>query len=118
MKWLILILGIASNASASILIKFAVMPPHKSLSLADPLTILGNLQLWFGLGFYGLAFLLYTVALSLLPLNVAYPVLTSGAVAVVAVLSVIIFQEPYNWTLGAGIIMVIAGTVLITSRCV
>lgn len=116
MKWLILILGIASSASASVLIKLAVMPPHKAPSFDDPLTALSNLPLWFGLGFYGLAFLFYTVALSLMPLNVAYPILTSGSVAAVALLSVLIFQEPFNWMMGAGILLVIAGVMLLTAN--
>ncbi|WP_237247321.1 multidrug efflux SMR transporter [Sideroxyarcus emersonii] len=118
MKWLILILGIVSSASASVCIKLATMPPHKLPSFNDPLAILSNLPLWFGVGFYGLAFLLYTAALKLLPLNVAYPVLTSGAVAVVALLSALIFQEPFNWMTVSGIVLVIAGVILITAKLI
>jgi multidrug transporter EmrE-like cation transporter len=68
------------------------------------------------LGLYGAAFLLYAAALSRLPLNVAHPVLTSGAVAAVALLSVLLFKEPFYWTTGLGIFFVIAGVVLITTR--
>jgi sugar phosphate isomerase/epimerase len=42
MKWLILILGIASNASASVLIKMAMTPPRKLPSLAEPLAVLST----------------------------------------------------------------------------
>lgn len=35
MKWLILILGIASNASASVLVKLAMLPPRRFPSLSD-----------------------------------------------------------------------------------
>lgn len=116
MKWLILILGIASNASASVLVKMAMMPPRKFPSFSDPMAALTNWPFWLGLGLYGGAFLLYAAALARLPLNVAHPILTAGAVATVAVFSVVIFRESFYWTTGAGIVLVIAGVVLITAR--
>ena len=60
--------------------------------------------------------LLYAAALSVLPLNVAHPILTSGAVATVAVLSLVLFREPFHWTTIAGIVLVMVGVVLITVR--
>jgi multidrug transporter EmrE-like cation transporter len=116
MKWLILILGIASNASASVLVKIAMMPPRKFPSLSEPMAALSNWPFWLGLVLYGIAFLLYAAALARLPLNVAHPVLTSGAVAAVALCSLLIFREPFHWTTIAGILLVIAGVVLITLR--
>jgi len=116
MKWLILILGIASNASASVLIKMALMPPRQLPSFSDPMAALSNWPLWLGISLYGAAFLLYAAALHFLPLNVAHPVLTAGAVATVAVLSVVIFKEPFYWTTGLGIALVIGGVVLISAN--
>jgi multidrug transporter EmrE-like cation transporter len=116
MKWLILVLGIAANASASVLVKMAMLPPRKFPSLSDPMLALGNWPFWLGLGLYGAAFLLYAAALARLPLNVAHPVLTCGAVAAVATLSVLVFREPFYWTTGAGILLVIGGVMLITAR--
>lgn len=116
MKWLILILGIAANASASVLVKLAMMHPRQFPSLRDPWSALSNWPFWLGLGLYGAAFLLYAAALSRLPLNVAHPVLTSGAVAAVALLSLLIFREPFHWTTMAGIIFVIIGVFFITFR--
>ena len=116
MKWLILILGIASNASASVLVKMAMMPPRKFPSPSEPMAALGNWPFWMGLALYGVAFLLYAAALARLPLNVAHPVLTAGAVATVALCSVLIFREPFHWTTAAGIVLVIAGVALITAR--
>ncbi len=116
MKWLILILGIACNASASVLVKFAMIPPRKFPSLGEPMTALGNWPFWLGLVLYGLAFLLYAAALARLPLNVAHPVLTSGAVAAVALCSLLIFREPFHWTTIAGILLVVVGVTLITVR--
>ena len=116
MKWLILFLGIATNASASVLVKMAMMPPRKFPSLSDPLGALSNWPFWLGLLFYGAAFLLYAAALARLPLNVAHPVLTSGAIATVAFRSDLVFREPFPWTTGMGIVLVIAGVALLTAR--
>jgi small multidrug resistance pump len=116
MKWLILVLGIAANASASVLVKIAMTPPRKFPSLTDPQAAFSNWPLWLGLALYGGAFLLYAAALARLPLNVAHPILTSGAVATVALFSALIFREPFHWTTGAGILLVIGGVALITAR--
>ncbi|WP_182310235.1 EamA family transporter [Aeromonas media] len=116
MKWLILILGIASNASASVLVKMAMMPPRRFPSLNEPMAALSNWPFWLGLGLYGAAFLLYAAALARLPLNVAHPVLTAGAIATVALCSVVILREPFHWTTAAGIVLVIAGVALITAQ--
>jgi small multidrug resistance pump len=116
MKWLILVMGIACNASASVLVKMAMIPPRKFPSLSDPLAALSNWPFWLGLGLYGGAFLLYAAALARLPLNVAHPILTAGAVATVAMSSALIFREPFYWTTAAGILLVIVGVALITAR--
>lgn len=116
MKWLILVLGIATNASASLLIKLAMMPPRKFPSPADPMAAVANWPFWLGLGLYGSAFLLYALALSKFPLNVAHPILTSGAVAAVSIFSALIFRESFHWMTVMGIILVIAGVFLISSH--
>lgn len=116
MKWLIVVLGIVSNASASVLVKIAMMPPRKFPSLGDPLAALSNWPFWLGLGLYGAAFLFYAAALARLPLNVAHPVVTSGTIAVVALCSSLIFRESFPWTTISGILLVVAGVVLITVR--
>jgi small multidrug resistance pump len=115
LSWLIVILGIASNAFASVLVKIAMLPPRKFPSFNDPLGALANWPFWLGLGFYGAAFLLYAAALARLPLHVAQPVLTSGAIATVAILSVVIFQEPLHWSTVAGIGFVMVGVVLLAA---
>lgn len=116
MKWSILVLGVVSNAMASILVKIAMMPPRKFPSFDDPTAAFANWPFWLGLCMYGVAFLLYAAALARLPLNVAHPILTSGAIAVVAISSVLIFREPLYWSTGVGITLVILGVMLITAR--
>jgi len=116
MKWVILMIGIASNASASVLVKLAMKPPRSFPSLREPMAALGNWPFWLGLALYGVAFMLYAAALARLPLNVAHPVLTAGAVAAVAICSYVIFKEPFYWSTFIGILLVIVGVVLITVR--
>ncbi|VWC05470.1 4-amino-4-deoxy-L-arabinose-phosphoundecaprenol flippase subunit ArnE [Burkholderia lata] len=116
MKWLIVALGIVSNASASVLVKLAMMPPRQFPSLSSPMAALTNWPFWLGLSLYGGAFLLYAAALARLPLNVAHPILTSGAIATVALFSILIFREPFHWMTGTGILLVIAGVILISAR--
>ncbi|HEE0064793.1 TPA: EamA family transporter [Citrobacter braakii] len=94
----------------------AMMPPRKFPSLADPLASLSNWPFWLGLALYGGAFLFYAAALAVFPLNIAHPVLTTGAVAAVAVLSVLVFNETFHWTTIAGVVLVIVGVALITSK--
>ena len=84
MKWLLIIFGILSNVFASVLIKVAMMPLRKIPSLKDPWSLITNIPLWSGLFLYGMAFVLYAAALRFFPLHVAHPVLTSGAIAGVA----------------------------------
>lgn len=116
MKWLLLLTGILSNASASVLIKYATLPPRRFPTLADPMGALSNWPFWLGLGLYGAAFLLYAATLARLPLSVAHPILTSGAVVVVFLTSVLFFREPFHWTSALGVLFVIAGVALITAR--
>lgn len=116
MKWLILILGVLSNASASVLIKIAMTPPRKFPSLEAPLEALSNWPLWLGIVLYGAAFLLYAAALARLPMNVAHPLLTAGSIAAVALASALIIREPFYWNTVMGILLVIAGVALITLR--
>lgn len=111
--FLLVIFGIASNAAASVLIKYAMMPDRK-VSISEPLSIILNVPLWTGLMLYGIAFVLYALTLQRLPLNVTHPVLTCGAISLLAILSVILFGESFTATKITGIIFVAIGVILIS----
>lgn len=98
---------------ASVLIKYAVMPQRK-ISISEPLSLILNIPLWTGIIFYGIAFVLYALTLQRLPLNVTHPILTCGAITMVAVLSVILFGESFSLTKIVGVILVSLGVILIT----
>ena len=114
MKWLILVLGIVCNAAASVMVKIAMTAPRQFPSLGDPMGALRNWPFWSGLALYGAAFLLYSASLMRLPLNVAHPIMTAGAIALVAGLSVTLFREVMPWTTLTGICLIAAGVALIT----
>jgi len=115
MKWLILLLGIASNASASLLIKLALHPASSPLSLAEPWRIFGSVKLLLGILLYGLALILYALALRYFPLNVAHPILTTGAMTSVALLSVVVLQESLRPNMIFGLAFMGLGIVLLAS---
>ncbi|MFM8675011.1 MAG: hypothetical protein ACKOCA_08320, partial [Vulcanococcus sp.] len=69
MKWLFLLAGIAISAAASLLVKMATQPPRSLPTLNEPGSLLSNWHLVVGIILYGTAFVLYTLALKVLPLN-------------------------------------------------
>jgi len=115
MRWIVLLLGIASNASASLLIKVALQPPYRMPSLQAPLASFQNWPLMAGLVLYGSAFVLYAVALKFFPLNIAHPTLTSGAIACVAILSVVVLGEALRPAMLAGLGFIVLGVILLTT---
>ncbi|WP_318495616.1 DMT family transporter [Photobacterium leiognathi] len=115
MKWVILILGILSNASASTLIKVAMVEKEKN-NFFNPYEIITNLPLISGVILYGIAFVLYAIALSKLPLNIAHPILTSGSIAIVAIASVVFFGEKLSLINIGGIILIMLGVGALTIR--
>lgn len=114
MRWLILVVGIMSNASASLLIKLAMLPPRELPTLADPSSLVRNWPLCLGLVLYSATFLLYVAALARFPLNVAHPILTSGAIVAVAFASAFVLREPFPLTTWLGVALVAAGVALIS----
>lgn len=114
MKWLILILGILSNAFASVLVKYGGNKLQIGELAQEPLKIFGNFPLITGIFFYFLAFVLYIWALKLFPLHIAHPILTSGAIALVALCSFLIFHEPITLCKIFGLSLIILGVVLLT----
>jgi multidrug transporter EmrE-like cation transporter len=65
---------------------------------------------------FGVALLFYSLALTKLPLNVAHPILTSGAVGAVALMSFFIFGEEFYWSTLIGLALLLAGVLMITVR--
>jgi small multidrug resistance pump len=90
MNWALIVFGIFSNAMASTLAKSAGMPVD---GVAAGLI---NWRLLMSIGFYGLAFLAYATAVRRLPLNVAHPISTAGAIILVGAISYFQFHEEFS----------------------
>lgn len=116
MRWVILFLAIASNASASVVLKSVVVGNRRESILVDPLSYVGNVWTWVGLALYGLAFVFYTASLSQFPLSIAHPVITAGAIITVVSASAMVFGEPFDWVTVIGIGLVVVGLVIMASR--
>jgi small multidrug resistance pump len=110
MTWLLVVAGILANATASVLVK---------LALKDPLVIspalLTNWRLMLATCSYGLAFLLYAAAVSRLPINVAHPLMTAGAITVVGIASVVILGEAFTLRHAVGYGLLALGIVVLAS---
>ena len=113
MKWLILIFGVLSNASASILIKQAGNNLNQEELLKTPWKIFGNCSLLAGIFLYFLAFILYILALKEFPLHIAHPILTSGAIAIVAIFAFVFLEEPVSLMKFFVIIFILLGVIFL-----
>ena len=112
---MLVVLGIATNATASVLIKYAMMP-ERNVSILEPVSIIVNVPLWFGLLFFCVAFLIYAFILQRLPLNVSYPILTSGSITLVSILSVFFFDEAVTVEKIVGVMLIIIVVTLISLK--
>jgi multidrug transporter EmrE-like cation transporter len=112
---LLVMLGTVLNVGAQVALKFAVQSvpavsyhdPKSLLLLAlNPLVILG-------LGLYAASVVNWLVVLKRMDLGLAYPLMSLGYIATFAV-GVMCFHEPFNITRILGVLVIIAGVVLLT----
>lgn len=115
LNFLLLSMGVLCNAAASLLIKVATRAPYPPLKVTEPLAWLSNLPLWGGLACFGLAFGFYVLALQRLPLHVAHPIMTCGAVVVVTCMAAFAFKETISPMAMVGISLILVGVVLLQS---
>ncbi len=69
--------------------------------------------LWLGLCCYGLSTVVWLMILSRVQLSYAYPLLSMGYILVVA-LSYFIFKEPVTWLRFGGVLVIVAGVIMVT----
>lgn len=116
--WLLLLLTIILTAVANLLLKYAAVNRQE---LGEAKGIIASLweifttpSLMLGIFCLGLAVLAYAVALRHINLSVAYPVMTTSVVVLVAIFSTIYFGEPITLVKTAGTVMVISGVILLS----
>lgn len=101
MSWIYLVGAIASEVTGTLSLKLASGP--KGLR-------------WYGVVATGylMAFVMLTLTLREgFPLGVAYGIWSAGGVAVTAIASRILFGEPLTRTMAAGIVLIMAGVLLV-----
>ncbi|WP_041373495.1 hypothetical protein [Phenylobacterium zucineum] len=108
MTWLLIVVGILANAAASVLVKLSSDGP---LTLSDPMALAANWRLWLAAASYGVAFLAYAAAVTRLPLNVAHPIATAGAIVVVGAASALMMREAFTPLHWLGYSLLLAGIV-------
>ena len=108
MTWLLVIAGVIANATASVLVK---LNSPGAMDLRAPLSILHQWRLILAVGCYGLAFLAYAATVMRLPLNVAHPISTAGAIVLVGISSATLFREPFTPAHVVGYSLLLAGIV-------
>lgn len=108
MTWLLLVVGVLANAAASVLVKLSSSGP---LVLSPAL--ITNWRLWIAAASYGVAFLAYAAAVTRLPLNVAHPVATAGAIVLVGLCSALLIRETFTPLHWLGYSLLLAGIVVL-----
>ena len=118
MNWLLLLLGVLTNAGASVLVKVAVAgrPAQGTAMFLQWPGIYGHWAFWLALLCYGVSFALYAISVKQMPLHTVHPVFTATSIALVAIASIFYFGESPGWKATVGMSFIIFGVLLVTSR--
>jgi len=110
MSYIILILAIAFNAVANILMKIGMLKGKHSADLADYITsMIMNPALIAGVVCFALGLAAYCFVLTKLNLSVAYPIMTSLGYVIVIIASWLFLKETITAIQIAGFSLIIAG---------
>ena len=116
--WLLLLGGVALNAAAQLLLKAAtrasgvLVSDGGQISWSAAAELLRAAPLWIGLACYGVSVVLWLGALSRAPVSVAYPMLSVGYI-VNAIAAVFLFSEALTAGKVAGILLIVAGVIVL-----
>lgn len=109
---ILFLLNIAFNTTANLMIKQG-MSKIKDLQISDFGGIIAkmilNPMLIFGCLFFGLSLFFYSFILQRVNLNIAYPIVVSGSVLLVTIISKIILFEPIKFTQLSGVLIILFG---------
>ena len=108
-SWAALVLAIIANVVANTSFKQAMISVDTSLDKSILLQVLALASFWIGLGFAGVLFLSYLVAIRNLPVGTAYAFTTSLAMAGIIIVESQLFGTPVTTSKAAGIAVVALG---------
>ncbi len=114
MSWFMLIIAVVLNALANVLIKASVNRLNARRDASLLLATVTEPLLYAGVAAFALALVAYAMTLRRLELSVAYPLMTSLGLVLVAIVSWRWLGEDYNLRKTAGTILVVAGVVLLS----
>lgn len=114
MTYVLLILALIFNLLAQSFLKQAVLQIKvDALSIQFFTKIIASPQIWGGAIFYGISFLFYIMALSRGELSRISPVSQALTTVGVVLISVILFNEPLTAMKILGLLLLIAGTIIL-----
>lgn len=116
--WFLLLLTVVLTAVANLLLKYAAVNRQGGGDVKGLIATLWELfttpSLVVGIVCLGLAVISYAIALRNINLSVAYPVMTTSVVVLVALFSAMFFGEPVTLVKTVGTVVVISGVILLS----
>jgi small multidrug resistance pump len=116
--WFLLLLTIVLTAVANLLLKYAATNRQEGGEASGIISTLWELfttpSLVGGIVCLGLAVIAYAIALRNINLSVAYPVMTTSVVVLVAIFSAMFFGESFTLVKTVGTVVVIAGVIMLS----
>lgn len=111
--WIALGIALVCNAVANALLKAGAASITGPLSPELVMRSIFNPYLFSGVVLFALNLVCYIVALSKLPLSLAYPAMVIGGLLIVTTASVIVFGESLSYLQVSGLALVVFGVVLL-----
>lgn len=108
----LLFLNIILNSLASIFLKTSSKIGISGMGQIAKLLM--NSYFLSGLVSFGLSFIAYNIVLKYMNVNIAYPIVVSGSIILVTILSKIFLKEPSNAVQISGLIIIILGVLVLT----
>lgn len=120
-NFLILLIPIFTSAIAQIFLKKGVTGlGTTNFSVSGILSLIPKILqsgwLLGGMVLFGISFLIYIFALAKFQLNIAYPIFVSAGVILISLASYFIFKETMSWLQVGGVVFIIFGIFLLTTK--
>lgn len=111
---ILLLLAMIFNVGAQMILKAGISKIDMSrIDVETFFKVITSFHIWIGAFAYGMSFIIYIFALSKGELSKISPVSQALTIIGIVAVSVIFFNEPVTWFKLIGIILLIAGTVII-----
>jgi len=116
-KWIALAITILLTVFANALLRYAARSTDAMPNVESQVSVVRamlNPYTMTALAAYGTSFLVYSYALRVIDVSVAYPIIASGSLLLIAVVALVLFKEPFPPTKILGTICVCIGVVFLS----